>query len=198
MTNGRKLAPESDYELTVEQLLDLRMGDTNKAFLAFGKAMAAWARIEVGFYIWFEHITAFDLRQAKPIYYSATSFSARLSLIRAAITGVQLEADEMAFIDEAMKLANPYSSFRNKLAHGEFTLDGLVIEGKHVDRKLARAEAISADKLKKYTHRFNDFAELLLQARDLALGFNDEDHEPGLTLSHCTQRVAALRKELTG
>jgi hypothetical protein len=29
--------------------------------------MAAWARIEVGFYTWFEHITAFDMRQAKPI-----------------------------------------------------------------------------------------------------------------------------------
>jgi hypothetical protein len=47
------------------------MHNTDRTLLAFGRAMAAWARIEVGFYASFEHITAFDMRQAKPIYYSA-------------------------------------------------------------------------------------------------------------------------------
>jgi len=78
----------------------------------------AWARIEVGFYAWFEHITAFDMRQAKPIYYSATNFKSRLDLLRAAMDGVRLERAEEMFIKAAMDVVIRYNSFRNKLAHG--------------------------------------------------------------------------------
>ena len=52
---------------TLEELLALPLYNTDRTLLAFGRAMAAWARIEVGFYAWFEHITLFDARQAKPI-----------------------------------------------------------------------------------------------------------------------------------
>jgi hypothetical protein len=116
--------------------------------------MAAWARIEVGFYTWFEPITPFDMRQAKPIYYSATSFKSRLDLLRAALDGIQLDRNEETFIRAAMAVVIGYNSFRNKLAHGEFTFDGLLIEGKHVDRRRARAEAISAEQLQRFgAHR---------------------------------------------
>jgi hypothetical protein len=105
--------------------------------------MAAWARIEVGFYTWFEPITPFDMRQAKPIYYSATSFKSRLDLLRAALDGIQLDRKEETFIRAAMAVVIGYNSFRNKLAHGEFTFDGLLIEGKHVDRRRARRSHLS-------------------------------------------------------
>jgi len=177
--------------LTLDEVLNLPLGDTDRTLLAFGKAMAAWARIEIGFYTWFEHIGAFDLRQAKPIYYSATNFKSRMDLIRAAMEGVTLEHDEDEFIRAAMKVAVSYNSFRNKLAHGEFTFDGLLVEGKHVDRRKARAEAISAAELQAFANLANEFSTILYAARDVALGFTEEDQEI-TSLAQCTERVKAL------
>jgi hypothetical protein len=187
-------ASSGKNERAIEALMAAR-AERDQAYLAFGKAMAAWAMVEVGFYIWFEHIADLNTPQAKPIYYAATAFKARLDLIRGAIDGNELPAAERTFIDEAMKLANPYSAFRNKLAHGEFTIDGLIIEGKHADRRRALAEAISPVELKTFTERFNAFADLLYRGRDLALGF--EDHDDGeLTLEGCTARIVDMRREL--
>ena len=105
-----------------------RLAERNNAIFLFGKAMVAWARLESGFYGWFEHATLLDMRQAKPLYYSATNFKARLDLLRAAISGTKLEAAEQEFIKAAIKLSIEYNTVRNKLAHGEMTIDGLVIE----------------------------------------------------------------------
>ncbi len=58
------------------------------------------------------------MRQAKPIYYSATNFKSRLDLLRAAMDGVRLERAEEMFIKAAMDVVIRYNSFRNKLAHG--------------------------------------------------------------------------------
>ena len=68
------------------------------------------------------------------------------------------------------------------------------MEGKHVDRRKARAEAISETELKAFANMANEFSEILYKARDLALGFPDED-EADLTLEQCTQRVKALPRE---
>jgi hypothetical protein len=177
--------------LTLNELLNLPMHNTDRTLLAFGRAMAAWARIEVGFYTWFEHITAFDMRQAKPIYYSATNFKSRLDLLRAAMDGVRLERAEEMFIKAAMDVVIRYNSFRNKLAHGEFTFDGLLIEGKHVDRRRARAEAISAEQLQRFAALATEFSTVLYRAYDLALGVS-EDEDELTTLEECTERVKAL------
>jgi hypothetical protein len=171
------------------------LGDRDSAFLAFGKAMAAWARLEAGFYGWFEHITLLDLKQAKPLYYSATNFKSRTDLLRAAIVGTRLESAEQDFIEEAVKVAVQYNSFRNKLAHGEFTLEGLIIESKHADRAKAKEKAIGLPQLAVYTDRFNILANLLWQARDLAVGFDDES-DPDATLETCKQRATELLREV--
>ena len=184
------------YRPWLDGIVEARLTKRDQAFLAFGKAMAAWAGIEAGLYGWFEHLTGLDLHQAKPIYYSATNFKSRLDLIRAAIAGVQAEKGEIDFIEEAMKLAQPCNSFRNKLAHGEFTIDGLVIQGKHASRAAAREEAISQVHLRHYALCFEEFASVLLYAREVAEGFIDEDHEPGLMLGDLTARVQNLRREM--
>jgi hypothetical protein len=177
--------------LSTSELLNLKLNDTDKTLLAFGKAMAAWARIEIGFYIWFEHIGAFDTRQARPIYYSATNFKSRMDLIRAAMDGVTLDREEEEFINAAIKVAIGYNSFRNKLAHGEFTFDGLLVEGKHVDRRKARAEAISATQLQAFAKLANEFSTILYTARDVALGVAEDDEEH-ITLARCIENVKAL------
>ncbi|WJR74929.1 hypothetical protein [Bradyrhizobium sp. NP1] len=169
----------------------LTLSNTDRTLLAFGRAMAAWARIEVGFYAWFEHITVFDMRQAKPIYYSATNFKSRLDLLRAALDGVRTDHDEEAFIKAAMDVVIKYNSFRNKLAHGEFTFDGLLIEGKHVDRQRARAEAISVDQLQRFANLATEFAAVLYRAHDLAFGPLDDDDELS-SLEMCTERIKSL------
>lgn len=104
------------------------LSEKDKSFLAFGKAMAAWASLESGFYAWFEHVTMLDTRIATPLYYSASNFKSRLDMLRAAMQSFQIEDEELKFIKEAIKRAIDYSGFRNKLAHGEFTLEGLIIE----------------------------------------------------------------------
>jgi hypothetical protein len=182
---------EGGGALSVNELMNLPVGNTDKTLLAFGKAMAAWARIEIGFYIWFEHIGAFDTRQARPIYYSATNFKSRMDLIRAAMEGVKLDREEEEFINAAIKVAIRYNSFRNKLAHGEFTFDGLLVEGKHVDRRKARAEAISANQLQAFAKLANEFSMILYTARDVALGVAEHDQEY-TTLASCTESVKAL------
>jgi hypothetical protein len=158
--------------------------------------MAAWARIEFSFYVWFEFVADLDLRLAKPLYYSAVGFRARMRLIRSALAAVEMEQDVERFLKAALGLADDYVGFRNKLAHGEFTIDGLIIEGKHASRFQARAEGVSITELRRFTTWFNDFAMLLLDARELAEGLSDEENEPGRTLENCIAQVALLRNDL--
>ncbi|WP_315742396.1 hypothetical protein [Bradyrhizobium sp. SZCCHNR1075] len=191
-----RLKAEGRGPLPLNELLDLPIHNTDRTLLAFGRAMAAWARIEVGFYTWFEHITAFDMRQAKPIYYSATNFKSRLDLLRAAIEGVQLDRAEETFIKAAMDVVIRYNSFRNKLAHGEFTFDGLLIEGKHVDRRQARAEAISAEQLQRFAALATEFSTILSRAYDLAFGVSEDDDNLA-TLEKCTEQMKALPRTFT-
>src|ERR1700721_3843942 len=93
-------------------------------------------------------------------------------MLRSAIEGVRLDRNEAEFIRQAMKISTPYNSFRNKLCHGEFTFDGLLVEGKHADRKRASARAIFAVELAWFTERFNEFATLLSGLRVLPKELN--------------------------
>ena len=106
----------------------LVMSNKDKALLQFGKTMAASANLEKAFYGWFEHITSLDMRQAQPLYFAPTSFKARIDLLRPAMVAFYLKDDERAFIEKALGLAVHYSGFRNKLAHGEFTFEGVIIK----------------------------------------------------------------------
>ena len=168
-----------------------QISERDRAFLAFGKAMAAWASLEKGLYGWFEHITLIDMRQAQRLYFTATSFKAGTDLIRAAQDVYHVEDDENEFLKAALGVATHYSSFRNKLAHGEFTFEGLIIESKHADRSAAEKNAITHPQLEKAAACFQELATLLWKARDIALGFMPED-EPEASLEKCTEEVADL------
>jgi hypothetical protein len=137
------------------------LSEKDKSFLAFGRAMAAWASLESGLYAWFEHVTLLDTRKATPLYYSATNFKSRLDLLRAAMQSFQIEDDELKFLTAAIKRAVEYNGFRNKLAHGEFTFEGLIIESKHPDRKIARDTAIDRSGLDIAAQNFRALAELM-------------------------------------
>jgi hypothetical protein len=169
----------------------LAMSNKDKALLQFGKTMAAWANLEKAFYGWFEHITSLDMRQAQPLYFAPTSFKARIDLLRAAMVAFYLKDDERAFIEKALGLAVHYSGFRNKLAHGEFTFEGVIIESKHADRKAAREKGITQEQLKNAANVFQELTNILWKARDIAIGMEIED-EPEASLETCAQQVDEL------
>lgn len=163
----------------------------DEALLAFGKAMAAWAKVERGLYLWFEHITLLDYQKCNPLYYSVQTFRARLELIRAALSCNQLENDEREFIEIAMKVVLPYNSVRNKLAHGEFTLDGLVFDSKVVDHRERQQTVIDQQSLDRFTQEAGKLARLLADARDLALGFEDHN-DPEASLQRCIREIREM------
>jgi hypothetical protein len=168
--------------------------ERDKAFLLFGRAMAAWAKLEKGFYAWFEHITLLDMKLGQPLYFAPTSFMARTNLIRAALKSNQLEPAERAFIEKALGCAGQYNSFRNKLAHGEFTVEGLLIESKEPDYKAAKQVAVTQKEMAIAANNFQALADLLWKARDTALGFILED-EPEASLEMCLVELDALPKK---
>jgi hypothetical protein len=174
-----------------------KLSERDEAVLAFGKAMAAWPRVERGFYLWFEHVTLLDYQQCNPLYYSVQTFRARLDLLRAALECNAIEKDELEFIETAMKVVQPYNSLRNKLAHGEFTLDGLVVDSKSVGREDRLASIIDLGRLKTFTNEANELATLMGDARDLALGFADHN-DPDASLARCLARIRELQEAQKG
>jgi hypothetical protein len=167
------------------------LSEKDNALLLFGRAMAAWANLEKGFYVWFEHITLLEPQHAQPLYFAPTGFKGRADLLRSVIQSYALEKDELAFIDKALGLGIHYSSFRNKLAHGEFTFHGLVVEPKHADRASAMMSAIKSEHLYLASSAFQGLANILYTAREIALGFVPED-EPDASLAICLQQVNEL------
>jgi hypothetical protein len=153
------------------------LGEVDRTFLAFGRAMAAWALIERALYTWFEHLTLLDTGVTKPIYFSAKSTSSRLDLLRAAIGAIELGKNEKVFITEAISVVVKYSSFRNKLAHGEFTFDGEIIETKQTSRKAVKEKSISREDLHRASQNFMVLTNLLNNALGFVEGYPESEDE---------------------
>jgi hypothetical protein len=160
-------------------------------FTSVWKSDGAWADLEKALYGWFEHVTLLDTRKAQPIYFAPNGFRARADMLRAAIDNFGLEAFEEKFVSKALGLAIHYSAFRNKLAHGEFTIEGLIVESGQPDRRRAREEAITQEQLKSATQRFQASADLLWKARDLGIGMTFDD-DPDASLEACIKELEQL------
>jgi hypothetical protein len=166
--------------------------EKDKIFLSFGKTMALWALLERSLYEWFQHITLLDGKIAKPLYFSAKSTSNRLEILRATLKSTSLDEAERVFIEEAIKLVQNYSSFRNKLAHGEFTFEGQVIESKHHDRKKAIEKSISQEAIEIAGRNFSSLTLIIREAHDLAIGYEPTEKS---SLEICLQQLKELPRE---
>jgi len=162
-----------------------KLGTRDKTFLAFGKAMAEWALLERALYDWFEHLTLLSEPRAKAIYFAAKNTSNRLDLLRAAIGTSGIEADAQNFITEAIKRVVNYSTFRNKLAHGEFTFEGQIIESK-LPRKTAREKAVTKEQLEIAIGNLTILTTAIRSALDFAKGMSETEEE---SLALCLQQV---------
>jgi hypothetical protein len=86
----------------------------------YGHAMASWASLESSLQHWFSHLTGMDHNMGSAIFFGARGFGARADMLDAAIQTCKSKPQaQIEFIKEAVKKARQYSSFRNKIAHGE-------------------------------------------------------------------------------
>ncbi|WP_029585582.1 hypothetical protein [Bradyrhizobium sp. URHD0069] len=117
------------FEFTKEQAEDLNQVHA-EFHHAYGVAMSQWAGVERSLYLWFVHVTQMKEKVARAVFYSARSFNARAEMLQAAIDqGGHLAPERLEFIQKALGRAWGYSSFRNRMAHGEPMMNILDLKG---------------------------------------------------------------------
>lgn len=117
------------FEFTQEQAENLNQAHA-EFHHAYGVAMSQWSGVERGLYLWFVHVTQMKEKVARAVFYSARSFNARAEMLQAALEQADhLAPERREFISKALKRAWDYSSFRNRMAHGEPQLNILEIKG---------------------------------------------------------------------
>ena len=117
------------FEFTKEQAEDLNQARA-EFHHAYGVAMAQWGGVERGLYLWFVHATQMKEKVARAVLYSARSFNARAEMLQAVIDqAAHLAPERLDFIQKALGRAWGYSSFRNRMAHGEPMMNILDIRG---------------------------------------------------------------------
>jgi hypothetical protein len=93
---------------------------TGELFHYFGLFMTRWAQLETTLYYWFGRVTTMPEGMSRAIFYGARGFAARAEMLEAAIEhATVLKPEETAVLKEGVKKARQYSTFRNKVAHGE-------------------------------------------------------------------------------
>lgn len=107
----------------------------NAFYTQLGKALDAWATLELVLSWWFGYLTGMEGAMARAIFYSANSFSTKRDMLRMALEqaelswrsfpmpGVPAESLKAApkqnidFLKAAFKKAGQYSGARNSVAH---------------------------------------------------------------------------------
>jgi hypothetical protein len=113
----------------------------DRFYLQYGKALDAWASLELELSGWFEYLTGMPPNMARAIFYSGNGFATRQSMISSALKAADeewaaaglpgqpypmprpLDQDVSRFLDAAITRAGPYSSARNSIAHQMFVKD---------------------------------------------------------------------------
>ena len=85
--------------------------------------MAQWARLESSMFYWFMHAIDKPEAMARAVFFSAKSFTGRRDMFNGAIPHSPFHDDIKMFLKAASKKAGQYSTFRNRVAHGEPTFN---------------------------------------------------------------------------
>jgi hypothetical protein len=113
--------------------------DDREFYLAFGYAMAGWARLELWFADVFRRTTGLKRGLSQEIFFSARSFQGRADMLQACIPSVPAIPTGREFIKRAVSLANIYSQSRNHLAHGSHYIGRLKTEPEGLSRRFIHA-----------------------------------------------------------
>ena len=172
------------FEFTKEQAEDLNQARA-EFHHAYGVAMAQWGGVERGLYLWFVHATQMKEKVARAVLYSARSFNARAEMLQAVIDqAAHLAPERLDFIQKALGRAWGYSSFRNRMAHGEPMMNILDIRGqpRKVSWAIAQGKArdgstdISIEDLETAHRNFYVLQNLLIDTHPTP-GVGKPDHQ---------------------
>lgn len=134
---------------------------------AYGIALAQWAQVEATLYDWFAILTKMKDPMARGVFYSAKSFLARADMLEAAIAASGEPDPVKKFVDEVLKKARQYSTFRNTITHGEALLNAsandptnvyfTLVQGKNIN-----GPAVNVGQLQRAAQRFASLRSLAL------------------------------------
>jgi hypothetical protein len=112
---------ESVSEMASDEAIDSYLEDTAKAeapfFEAYGRAVLAWAELEDMQVLLFRQMTGMPPNIARPVFYSAKSYSARADMFEAAISPSHLSDPEKRLAQVLCRKARSYCGFRNHIVH---------------------------------------------------------------------------------
>jgi hypothetical protein len=131
----------------------------------YGKALAAWARIEYVLSLWFAWACDPDnkaQRQIRMVFHSARSFNGSADMLKAAFYANVRDEELVQFFRTAMNRTMGYYAFRNRLAHDLPTYSEpasiVVIQGQ--DDFFQERAIITKDDLKRSTKNFERLYEV--------------------------------------
>lgn len=166
----------------------------------YGLTLAQWATIEQRLFHWFHYATDVPEEMARGIFYSAKNFNGRADMLEAAIrTSSKLSELERRVAEKAIRRCRSYSTFRNKITHGETVVDVrvesptfkqvLLIEGKDL-MHVAATDAICVDYLAWGHDQLRQLSKLVM---DGLQGCHTKD---GSLLERCITEFEQLPRSL--
>lgn len=158
--------------------------DADKDFyLVYGETMAAWAMLERSLADMFGKMIGLPKAKAHAVFFSASSFTGKAALIRAAVEFARTPPPGKAFLTDVTLLASNYSQTRNALAHhnhqayfkddgsGRMRIERRIQPHSRRSKGLATAELVNAGT------NFRYLSFLI----DMSLGFQKLLREPELS-----------------
>ena len=162
----------------------------------YGMTLAQWATIEQRMFYWFHYASDLPEDMARGVFYSSKNFNGRVDMMEAAVdSSAVVAAPSKIAVTALIKRCRAYSTFRNKITHGEphydFRKDSatyrqmLLIEGKNL-KEHAAGDAISLDYLAWGCDQLRGLSKLILEA----LHASQEKHEK--RLEECVAELQTL------
>jgi len=88
----------------------------------FGVAMSHWASLEASLCEWFQRASGMNSQMATTVFFSGTGFRSRAEMLEAVLEHTprkRVSEEQKTFLKAAIKKARQFSTFRNRIAHGE-------------------------------------------------------------------------------
>lgn len=152
-------------------------------YLVYGETMAGWAMLERSIADMFGKMIGLPKAKAHAVFFSASSFTGKAALVRAAVDFARTPPPGRAFLTDVTMLASNYSQTRNVLVHhnhqAQFKDDGsgrMRIE-RRIQPHAKRTEGLATEQLLNAGTNFRYLSFLI----DMSLGFQKLLREPELS-----------------
>lgn len=171
----------SSWSLVVSDMSDpdykAKLDENHDAFYRdYGKVLAAWSHVEMMMFSLFNRLTGMEEETARAVFYSARSFTGRADMFAAIISTLEVSPAYRECLKKLLKVAREYSSFRNRVVHGEVVgdaipdsphfMDVVITQGKEDASTTDRESTINREMLRNAEMNFRRLAGHFLQTAD--------------------------------